>query len=149
MTSEQPVTILRGTMGILVAAYLLATYLELHPSELSSEARQYQTVVLETASGFSMAFALQKLSWILGSVLGLLGVTLLFFRIIFGLPCLMLSAPLLVGATLLGHSPAAYPPIQSTASTLLWCLTSAAWSATTVYALIRRDLLFPGRPPQN
>jgi hypothetical protein len=149
ITSKRTVTILRGAIGILVVAYSFAAYIEFHPSSLSNEAQQYQRVVWDTISGFSIGFALQKMCWILGNGVGVLGVTLLFSRIFYGLPCLIASAPLLVIATLLGESPAAYPPLESTTATLLWCLTSAVWGATVAYVFVRRDLLFRGRSPQN
>lgn len=143
--SRKLVLVFRGSVLVLLITYVLALYSELAPVQLSSEANQHQQTVSDTMAGFSIKFALQRICWLLGNGLGISGIVLLFLRSGCGLPPLLLSAPVLALAALLGASPRAYPAVESTPNLLLWCISSAIWGGVVVYAFVRRDLLFVRR----
>ena len=124
---------------------LFRSYSQWVLAHLSSEATQYRQLVSDTMSGFSITFALQKVCWVLGNGLGIVGILLLIFRSGYGLPALLLSAPVLSLAALLGSPPPAYPDVQSTPILLLWCLSSATWGGVVVFGFLRRDILFVRR----
>jgi hypothetical protein len=140
--SRKSVVTLRCMLALLVLLYASAMYCAWRPLRLSVEATQYRQLVWQTGSGFSLRYALQKVSFIVGSAMGLMSVILLFLRIRGGLILLVLCAPILAVATLLGAAPAAYPDVEPATTTLLWCAAAALWGATTVYAMLRRRELF-------
>lgn len=134
---------LRVMLLCLIAVYAMTTYLELHPHGLSAEAMQYRQLVIEIGSGLSLYYALQKVFWALGSVVGLSGAVLLFVRRRSGLLPLALAGPLMCVAALLGAAPSAYPDVEATATIVLWCVSSALWAGAVIYALALRGALFP------
>jgi len=140
--SKPSVVILRWMLVSLVLVCASALYFEWRPMELSVEATQYRELVWQSDSGFSLAAALQKIGLIVGSAIGLLGVGLLFVPIQRGLPLLILCAPVLVLAALLGSAPAAYPDVERASTLLMWCGASALWGAVVVYTLLQRRVLF-------
>lgn len=146
---RQAVIFLRSAILLLVLVYAFTLHLEWMPVALSSEANQYQQIVFTTMSGFSLDFALQKVCWLLGNSLGILGAILLFFRSGYGLPAVLLSAPLLGLAAVFGAPPAAYPGIEGTSQFLFWCLSSAVWAGVTVYAFAERRVLFAKQRAEN
>jgi hypothetical protein len=135
--------ILRAMLAALVVAYGLILYLQWHPPKLSREAGQYQADVEMTMSGPSINYALQKLCWLLGNVVGALGIALMYIRIRSGLFMLLACPPLVIAAAVLGAPPAAYPGIEQTTVTVLWCATSAIWGCVVTYALLGDRTLFP------
>jgi hypothetical protein len=134
--------ILRAMLALLVAVYASALYLEWHPSHLSIEATQYQSIATEVMSGLSLKFGLQKLSFVIGNGLGGLGVALMFFGSWHGFRLLAVCPLLLGAAALFGAYEDAYPSIESTTAFLLWCASSAIWGAVAIYAPLQRALLF-------
>ena len=139
---NRPIFVLRGLLICLVTSYGMALYSSWCPAPLSVEAAQYQDLAWLSGSGFSLYHALQKIFWILGNCAGVLGLGLVLFRIQNGLALLILCAPLLVASALFGATPSAYPNVESTASLLLWCATSALWGAVVVFMMLQRHLLF-------
>jgi len=143
-----PVALLRALLAAIVITYTGALYLEFHPPTLSAEATQYQEIVWEVTSGFSLGNGLQKLGLLLGNIIGGLGIALLVLRARIGLS-LLLSCPVFLSAAyFLGSSEAAYPNIENKVMTFLWCICSALWGSTIVFAWLNRTPLFPSRGPQ-
>lgn len=141
-SSRQSILTLRCMLLLLVLAYASALLYEWRPMSLSAEAAQYRQLVWEAGSGLSLRYGLQKGSLMLGSAMGLLSVSFLFFRIRQGLILLILCAPFLVVATLLGAAPAGYPDVEPGTTMLLWCLAAALWGSVVVYAMLRGQDLF-------
>lgn len=141
-SSPKSVVSLRCMLVFLVLVYAAALYCEWRPMNLSVEATQYRQLVWQASSGFSLSYALQKGGLIIGSAMGVLGVSLLFLRIRRGLILLILAAPILVVAALLGAAPAAYPDVEPATTTILWCTAAALWGSAVVYALVQRRELF-------
>jgi hypothetical protein len=148
-SSRQSVTTLRCILVFLVLIYASALYCEWRPMNLSVEATQYRQLVWQAGSGFSLSYALQKAGLIIGNAMGLLSVSLLFLRIRRGLILLILCAPILVVATLLGAPPAAYPDVEPATTTLLWCTAAALWGSTVVYVLLQGRELFERHQMEN
>jgi hypothetical protein len=128
----------------LAVFHCLALYFEWHLPALSSEAKQYQELVWRSGSGFSLFYALQKLCWFLGTVVGVLGAACMLLRRKIGLILFAVCLPILYAATLFGAPPSAYPNIVTTAEFLFWCASSALWGCIFVYALLQRRALFGG-----
>ena len=126
----------------LVVAYGLTLYVQWHSPDVSREAEQYQQLVSMTMSGLSINYALQKLCWLLGNIVGALGIALMYMRTRGGLAMLLACPPLVIAAAVLGAPPAAYPGIAQTTATVLWCATSAIWGCVVTYALIGDRTLF-------
>lgn len=139
------IAILRSMLLTLIVIYGVTLYLEWNPPKLSIEAMQYLEIAEETASGFDIRNALQKLFWIVGNSVGVLGTALMCIGLRQGLPFFLLCPLFLVAAALLGMFPPAYPNLENLTAMLLWCMTSAAWGASAVYASVKSEALFPRR----
>ena len=140
--SRRPVAILRAMLMALVLAYAFALYFEWRPLGLSVEAMDYRQVVWQSASGFSIGYAIQRIGLVIGTGLGLLGAILLFIPMRHGLSLLIFSAPVLVGAMLAGATPSAYPDVEAATTMLLWCIASALWGSVVVHVALQRRQLF-------
>lgn len=134
--------ILRVMLAGLVVAFGLVLYAQRHGPYLSIEARQYQQIVWDTQSGMSLANLAEKVCWSLGTVFGVVAVALLFFRIRIGTILLLLCAPLLGVAAILGAPPLAFPDIEQTTVVLLTCLASAVWGCVMTYVVMANKMLF-------
>jgi hypothetical protein len=131
-------------LALLVVVYASALYLEWHPHALSTEATQYQSIAEEVVSGFDLRFGLQKICFVVGNGLGLLGVVFMFFGSWLGLRFFAVCPLLLGAAALLGAYEDAYPALEQTPPVfLLWCASSAIWGAIVIYTTLQRALLFP------
>lgn len=139
--------IFRSMLAALVVAFGLVLCAQAHGPTLSSEARQYSQLVWETQSGLSLAYAAQKVCWLLAVALGGIGIALLFLRFRGGLVLLLLSAPMFFAAAVLDAPPPAYPDIGQTTVVLLECITSALWGSVVTCGLLADRILLPKPTP--
>jgi hypothetical protein len=134
--------VMRALLIGFAMTYVAALYLDWHPSGLSVEATEYRESMILTMSGFSILFVLQKALWMLGIVLGALGIMLMCLRMRRGLPCVLWCPLPLVAAAFFGAAPSTYPATESTIVFVLWCASSALWGCAVVYGFLLRESLF-------
>ena len=139
---KHPSNTLRLMLASLTMLYMVAIYLQWHPPKVSLEANQYDALVQTSMSGLSWSFALEKVFWALGNVVGVASVTALFLGKRAGLVLILVCPLLLSAAALTGASPAAYPETFEITTILVWCACSAIWGCTVMYAFVHRTRLF-------
>jgi hypothetical protein len=125
--------------------YLAASYVQSHPLPLSREAQEYRHMVDALHAGLSLSLVVQKLCFLSGVTLLLLGsVTVLTHRRIGAI--LLSSAALPLVATIpLGEPQPYYPAIEGALAGFPWCAASALWAGAVTLAWVFR----PGRPDQH
>jgi hypothetical protein len=142
----QPPMVLRVLLVGLILGYAAALYFEWHLPALSAEAVRYRNLVIETNGGFSIGFGIQKLLWLAGTVLGLIGALFLFVGKPSGKYPLFIAGPIVMLALVIAAVPSAYPNIEPTRSLLLWCVVSAFWGGAVAFSVAwTRSLLVGDR----
>ncbi len=122
------INVLRLLVIAMIMLYATSIYLETHLN-LSTEARQYQADYPDAIrNGFSLMAGLLKLFFLVGTIAGFVGGTLVLLGSSKALPYILMAGPLVAVAAYLNAPQSTYPSVEPMLAEILWCATSAAWA---------------------